>query len=68
MYFDYNFLLFKGMSPRQVSYEYRVQEQRTLIGFGLYYRDKNDKIECLNIDLLSQNDGQAGLDTINAFR
>ncbi len=56
------------MSPRQVSQEYRNQQQRTLIGFGIYYKNNNDNIECLNIDLVSNNQGQAGFDTVNAFR
>lgn len=56
------------MSPRQVSKEFRNQEQRTLIGFGIFYRDANYELDCLNIDLVSNNQGQAGYDTVNAFR
>lgn len=55
------------MSPRQVSGEFRLQEQRTLLGFGLFYK-KNNKTECLNVDLVSNNQGQTGYDTVNAFR
>jgi hypothetical protein len=55
------------MSPRQVSGEFRKQEQRTLIGFGVFYK-KDDKVQCRNIDLVSNNQGQAGYDTVNAFR
>ncbi len=55
------------MSPRQVSGEFRSQEQRTLIGFGVYYK-KDNGIQCLNIDLVSNNQGQTGYDTVNAFR
>lgn len=56
------------MSPRQVSSEYRNQEQRTLIGFGIFYRDTCNKLECLNIDLISNNQSEKGYDTVNAFR
>jgi len=56
------------MSPRQVSSEYRNQEQRTLIGFGIFYKDSNNNIECLNVDLVSKNQGEGGFDTVNAFR
>jgi hypothetical protein len=55
------------MSPRQVSGEYRRQEQRTLIGFGVYHKI-NEVVHCLNIDLVSNNQGQSGYDSVNAFR
>lgn len=56
------------MSPRQVSKEFRLQEQRTLLGFGVFYRDSENELECLNIDLISNNQGQGGFDTVHAFR
>ncbi len=56
------------MSPRQVSSEYRNQEQRTLIGFGVFYKDSNNNLECLNIDLVSNIQSETGFDTVNAFR
>lgn len=56
------------MSPRQVSYEYRSQEQRTLIGYGVYYRNLNGDLECLNVDLVSLMQGQTGYDSVHAFR
>ncbi len=60
-------LIQKGMSPRQVSEEFRLQEQRTLLGFGVFYTE-NGKSKCLNIDLVSNNQGQTGYDSVNAFR
>ncbi len=60
--------IIQGMSPRQVSREYREQEQRTLIGFGLYFKNTNGDIDSINIDLVSNNQGQSGYDTVNAFR
>ncbi len=60
-------LIQKGMSPRQVSEEFRLQEQRTLLGFGVFYTE-NGKSQCLNIDLVSNNQGQTGYDSVNAFR
>ena len=56
------------MSPRQVSGEFRKQEQRTLIGFGIFYKNENNDLVCLNIDLVSNNQGQAGFDSVHAFR
>ena len=51
-----------------MSSEYRNQEQRTLIGFGVYFKNSSDKLECINIDLVSNNPGESAFDTINAFR
>ncbi len=56
------------MSPRQVSGEYRNQEQRTLIGFGIFYKNSVDELEWINIDLISNNLGESAYDTIHAFR
>lgn len=56
------------MSPRQVSYEYREQQQRTLIGFGLFYKNSTGQLQSMNIDLISNNPGQTGYDSVNAFR
>ncbi len=56
------------MSPRQISSEFRNQEQRTLIGFGIFYKDINGKLQSINIDLVSNNQGQTGYDSVNAFR
>ena len=58
----------KGMSSRQVSHEYREQQQRTLLGFGIYYIDDNCKLKCLNIDLVSSNLSQTATDSVNGFR
>lgn len=57
-----------GMSPRQVSHEYREQQQRTLLGFGLFYRNINGDLKSINIDLVSNNPGQSGYETVNSFR
>jgi hypothetical protein len=56
------------MSPRQVSSEYYQQQQRTLIGFGVYYKDSSEIVQCLNIDLVSENLQERGFETVNAFR
>ena len=56
------------MSPMQVSAEYRNQQQRTLLGFGVFYKNRIGELQVLNIDLVSNNQGQSGYDTVNAFR
>jgi hypothetical protein len=62
------FVLHLGMSPRQVSSEYYNQQLRTLIGFGIFYKDDEDSLQCLNVDLVSDNQCETGFDTVNAFR
>lgn len=55
------------MSPRQISEEYRQQQQRSLIGFGIYFK-VDQSIKCINVDLVSESLTQTGLDVIEAFR
>lgn len=56
------------MSPRKVSLEYRKQQTRTLLGFGVYYNE-NDSIKCYNIDLISSfQEEDTGFDVVNCFR
>jgi hypothetical protein len=57
-----------GMSPRQISREFYNQQYRTILGFGLYYRNMSNKIECLNIDLVSDVIDQSCHTVISAFR
>ena len=57
-----------GMGPRQVSSEFREQQQRTLLGFGVYYKNGNNELKYVNIDLVSSNLSQKGLDSVNGFR
>ena len=55
------------MSPRQVSREFYKQKQRSLIGFGIYFNEDN-KIKCINVDLISDNLNQNGNSTVLAFK
>ena len=64
---DVYFQLIIGLTPRQVSREYYNQQQRSLIGFGLYYRE-HEKVKCINIDLISSNLKQSGNSTVCSFR
>jgi hypothetical protein len=56
-----------GLSPRQVSKEFYNQQQRSLLGFGVYYHD-NNSIKCINIDLISDNLKQSGNSSVCSFR
>ena len=55
------------MSPRQVSREFYNQQQRSVLGFGIYYV-KYDTIHCINVDLISDNLSQTGFATICGFK
>ncbi len=55
------------MSPRQVNKEFYNQKQRSVLGFGVFYK-KNGKINCINVDLISDNLSQSGNATICAFK
>ena len=56
-----------GMSPRQIGKEYYNQQQRTVLGFGLYYRE-NGKVNCINLDIISDILDQTCYFVISAFR
>ena len=55
------------MSPRQVSREFYNQQQRSVLGFGIYYNE-NDVIKCINVDLISDNLNQTGFATKCGFK
>lgn len=56
------------MSPRQVSLEYRNQQLRTLLGFGIYYKE-NNMLKSINVDLISSfQENETGNDVVNGFR
>ena len=56
-----------GMSPRQINSEFFKQRLRFVLGIGLYYK-KNFKIECINVNIISDNLGQKGFSVISALR
>ena len=43
-----------GMSPKQINSEFYKQKLRYFLGFGIYFR-KNNNIELLNVDVISDN-------------
>jgi hypothetical protein len=55
------------MSPIQGSTEYRKQQLRTCLGFGVFYK-KDGVVVCQNIDLISNGKHQGGYDVVNGFR
>jgi hypothetical protein len=56
-----------GMSPRQPSREFYDRKQRSILGFGVYYKE-NGSLKCKNIDLISHNLNQTGNSTVQAFK
>ena len=55
------------MSPRQISKEFYKQQQRSILGFGIYYKN-NNKLECINIDIISDVLEQSGFTVVSSFR
>ena len=64
---DYKQKLTIGLSPRQLSEEYYEQRQRTVLGFGIYYR-VGDEVKCLNIDIISDVLEQSAYAAVSCFR
>ena len=56
-----------GMSPRQPSREFYDRKQRSILGFGVFYKE-NGSLKCKNIDFISHNLNQTGNSTVQAFK
>jgi hypothetical protein len=56
-----------GLSPKQINSEFYRQKSRYFLSFGIYFRKQN-KVECLNVDIISDNLKQTGFSVISAFR
>ena len=57
-----------GMSPRQVSREFYSQQQRTVLGCGIYYIKDDGTRDCINVNLISDNLSQKGYSVVHSFR
>ena len=64
---DYKQKLTIGLSPRQPTEEYYNQKQRTVLGFGIYYKVGN-VVESLNVDIISDILEQSGYTVVSCFR
>ena len=64
---DFKQKILIGMSPRQINREFYNQQQRSVLGFGLYYR-VDDNVKCINIDLISDVLEQSGYTVVSSFR
>jgi hypothetical protein len=49
---DYKQKIVFGLAPRATNEQFYNQKQASCLGFGIYYKDE-EKIKCLNIDILS---------------
>jgi hypothetical protein len=56
-----------GMSPRQPSREFYGRKQRSILGFGVFYKE-HGSLKCKNIDFISHNLNQTGNSTVQAFK
>jgi hypothetical protein len=50
---DYKEKIKIGMSPRQISSEFYSQKQRSFLGFCVFYRDKNNILQSIYFDIIS---------------
>ena len=50
---DYKQRIKMGTSKRPVNDQFFKQKLRSCFSFGIYYKDKNDKIQCINFDIIS---------------
>lgn len=57
-----------GLSPRQISSEYYEQQERSCLGFGVYFVNDENIIECINFDVISFDNKQTGFAAIRGFR
>ena len=64
---DFKQKILIGMSPRQINREFYNQQQRSVLGFGLYYR-VDDNVKCINVDLISDVLEQSGYTVVSSFR
>ena len=65
--FDFKEKVKIGLSPEQMSQEFYNLKSRFVLGFGIYYWE-NNKLEKLNVDLISDNMGQKAVSFIYAFK
>jgi hypothetical protein len=71
---DYKQSIVLGKGHRQVNAEfYDVNKKKVVcLGFGVYYVDKSDPnnpfVNCMNIDVISDHEGQTASDMIRAFK
>lgn len=65
---DYKEKLKIGLSPVQISKEFYSQKQRSLLGFGVYFRNENNQIDYINFDIISDNLSQTAEAVIDSFR
>lgn len=66
--FDFMEKLIVGVGPREISSSFFKRTQVSLLGFGIYFTDENDEIQCINTDIVSDNTTQDGLKVVNIFK
>lgn len=64
---DYKEKLKIGLSPVQISKEFYAQKQRTLLGFGVYFRNKDDQLDYINFDIISDKLSQKATNVVDSF-
>ncbi len=57
-----------GDGPRQTNLTYYSQKQKSMLGFGLYYKDDNNQMKTMNVDLISDCLTEDSFYVVSAFR
>jgi len=66
--FDFMEKLIVGIGPREISSSFFKRTQVSLLGFGIYFTDENEEIQCINVDFVTDNTTQDGLRVVNNFK
>ena len=65
---DFKQKIHLGAGPRNVSGDFYVEQQRSFIGFGVYYKDEANKLQCLNMDVVFNHNRNQCIQALSAFR
>jgi len=65
---DYKEKLKIGLSPRQISSEFYAQQQRSLLGFCVFYKDDYNNLESIYFDIVSDCLKQSAYTVKTAFQ
>jgi hypothetical protein len=57
-----------GDGPRQTNLTHYSQKQKSMLGFGLYYKDDNNQMQTMNINLISDCLTEDSFYVVSAFR
>ena len=59
---------FSGSGPKERNSEFYDHIPKSLLGFGIYFLDTNNNIQCLHMDVVFEHAGTKAKDVIHAFK